>query len=363
MAANTAVTTLPARYYLDPELFRRELESFYFGRWIAAGREEEIPQPGDYFLREICGESVIVVRSAPNSIRAYYNVCRHRGTRLCEEATGHFAKRIQCPYHGWTYGLDGSLIGAPHMDPACFNREDYPLNTVAVELWDGHVFLNLSSDARPLAEQLGALPAKFAPWNMAELKLGKRIVYEVRANWKLVVANFNECLHCPILHPALDRLTDYLGADNEAPNPNYIGGAMGFRGGMETMSMDGQRRRAYLPRLDAQQRAQVSYYAIYPNFLLSLHPDYMMTHTLWPRAIGQTRIVCEFHFHPDEMVKPDFQREDAVEFWDTTNREDWRIVEASQAGIQSRAYTPGPYSAREELLSAFDREVVKAVGP
>ena len=134
---------------------------------------------------------------------------------------------------------------------------------------------------------------------------------------------------------------------------------MGFKNGMQVMCLDGQRRRDYLPGLNAQQCQQVHYYAIYPNFLLSLNPDYMMTHTLWPKAVDRTQIICEFHFHPDEMAKPDFQCQDAVEFWDMTNKEDWRIVEESQAGIRSRAYTPGPYSPREALLSAFDEEVLK----
>src|SRR5213078_304253 len=145
--------------------------------------------------------------------------------------------------------------------------------------WDGHVFLNFSENPASLADHLGALRTKFAPWGMQELRLHKRMVYDLKANWKLVVLNYNECLHCPVLHPALNRLTDYLGADNEAPTPDYIGGAMGFRGGAETMSVDGRRRRNYLPGLTEQERKQVCYYTIYPNFLLSLHPDYMMTLT------------------------------------------------------------------------------------
>jgi Rieske 2Fe-2S family protein len=194
---------------------------------------------------------------------------------------------------------------------------------------------------------------------MQELRLGHRIVYDVQANWKLIVLNYNECLHCPVLHPALNRLTNYLGADNEPPGPGYVGGAMGFRDGAETMSIDGKRRRACLPGLDGEARHKVYYYAIYPNLLLSLHPDYMMTHTLWPLAAGRTRIICEWHFHPAEMAKPDFAWRDVVDFWDLTNREDWGISEQSQAGISSRAYTPGPYSAREGLLHAFDEVVLE----
>jgi Rieske 2Fe-2S family protein len=162
-----------------------------------------------------------------------------------------------------------------------------------------------------------------------------------------------------VLHPALNRLTDYLGSDNEVPQPNYIGGAMGFRGAAETMSMDGQRRRDYLPDLNEVERAQVCYYAIYPNLLLSLHPDYMMTHTLWPRAVDRTEVICEWHFHPNELAKPNVVTDDAIEFWDITNREDWHIVELSQAGLRSRAYTPGPYSPREALLYAFDQVIAQ----
>ena len=353
----SAAKTLPACYYTDPESYRHELERLYFGRWICAGRSEQIEAAGNYFLRDVAGESTIITRDSRGTARAFYNVCRHRGTRVCTNSEGRFAGRIQCPYHGWTYGLDGCLIGAPHMDVDGFTRQDYPLHAVRCAEWDGHVFINFARGAEPLESQLAGLSEKFANWCMGELRLYKRIVYDVRANWKLIILNYNECLHCPVLHPTLNRLTDYLGADNEASTANYMGGAMGFRNGAQTMSMDGQRRRGYLPGLNEEEQKRVCYYTIYPNLLLSLHPDYMMTHTLWPKAVDRTEVICEWHFHPDEMVKPGFQADDAIEFWDLTNREDWHIVALSQAGIQSRAYTPGPYSYREELLHIFDQTV------
>lgn len=347
--------TLPSRYYTDPAIFHTELERFFFGRWICVGRSERITQPGDYFLVELANENVIVTRTNDGDIHAYFNVCRHRGTRMCTKAEGAFESSIQCPYHGWTYGLDGALIGAPHMDQPGFSRADYPLKTVAVGEWEGHLFLNFAAQPRPLAAQLGALPGLFANWRMGELRLHRRIVYDAKANWKLIVANYNECLHCPLVHPTLNKLTDYLGADNEPPNDDYIGGAMGFRGGAETMSFGGIRKRDYLPGLTEEQQKMVNYYAIYPNMLLALHPDYMMVHTLWPKAVDRTEIVCEWHYHPHEMAKFNFEGDDAVEFWDQANREDWAISELSQLGIASRGYTPGPYSRREELLHAFDR--------
>ena len=353
--------TLPARYYTDPAVYRQEIERFYFGSWICAGREHEIPNSGDYFLREIAAESIIVLRDSVGEVRAFYNVCRHRGTRICSRHEGNFGSRLQCPYHGWTYGLDGQLLGAPHMDGnAAFAREQYPLHNIQTAIWDGHVFLHLGTTPEPLTQQLGDLARKFTAWGMQDLRLHRRINYDVKANWKLLIANYNECLHCPLLHPALNRLTDYLGSDNEPAQPTYIGGAMGFRGDAQTMSVDGKRRRDYLPGLNHEERRKVCYYVLYPNLLLSLHPDYMMVHTLWPRAFDRTEVVCEWHFHPQAMARPDFFADDAIEFWDKTNREDWAIVELSQAGIQSRAYTPGPYSRREELLHAFDQAVLNS---
>ena len=351
--------TLPQRYYTDIDEYRREIEQFFFGRWMCVGREEQAAKAGDYFLAELEGESVIVMRDAAGGLRAHFNVCRHRGTRMCTEHSGNFAGgRIRCPYHLWTYGLDGALLGAPQMGEE-FDRGEFPLKPVAVDTWQGFVFLHFGEAPGSLAEQLAPLTAAFAPWRLSELRMHRRIVYDVRANWKLIVANYNECLHCPPVHPALNKLTDYLGADNVPPSPNYIGGSMGFKPGIETMCADGVRRRAYLPGLGEAERKQVAYYAIYPNLLLAPHPDYMMSHVLRPRGVDRTEVVCEFHFHPEEMAKPGFVADDAIELWDRTNREDWHISELSQLGISSRGYTPGPYSRREELLAAFD-QVVRA---
>jgi Rieske 2Fe-2S family protein len=355
---STQAKTLPGRYYTDPAVFRQEMETFFCEMWFCSGRTEQIQAPGDYYLCEVAGESIIVARDSSGAVRAFYNVCRHRGTRLCSVEHGKFDNRIQCPYHGWTYGLDGKLLGAPHMEGGPFYREDYPLHRVNAEVWAGHIFLNMASRSSMLKAQLAGLPDKFAPWAMQDLRMYKQHVYKVMANWKLIVSNYNECLHCPILHPMLCSISDPMSGDNEVPQPTYIGGAMEFRGAAQTMSVDGKRRRDYLPGLSEAQRKRVFYYAIYPNLFLSLHPDYVMVHRLWPRAVDQTDVVCEWYFHPRELAKLGFNGDDAVDFWDATNREDWNISELSQKGISSRAYEPGPYSAREELPRAFDRMVL-----
>jgi Rieske 2Fe-2S family protein len=363
-AAKPLRTTLPARAYTDPAWFQREMDAVFAGMWLAAGRDVELQAQGAFIRRDVAGASVLIVRAERGSLLAFHNVCRHRGTRLCTQEHGTFQGRIQCPYHAWTYGLDGRLLAAPQMDEvAGFDRADYPLRQVACDVWDGHIFINLSPLDRlgALASQIGDLPARFTPWRMQELRMVRRIDYDIATNWKLVVQNYNECLHCPVIHPLLNRMHHYLAADNVPTTETYCGGAMGFKEGVETLSADGKRRRAVLPGLGERERAVVNYFAIYPNFLLTLHPDYMMTITIWPVDAGHTRLVAEWHFHPAEIARPDFVFEDAIEFWDRTNREDWAISEQSYLGIRSRGYQPGPYSEREKQLWEFDQFILSRV--
>jgi Rieske 2Fe-2S family protein len=290
-------------------------------------------------------------------------VRRQRPPRLCSDARGTFAGRIQCPYHAWTYDLEGRLVASPLMDEIeGFSRDEFPLHRAGCGIWDGHVFVHLGPAPPPLADQLGDLPARFAPWRMAALTAVHRADYDVAANWKLIVQNYNECLHCPVIHPLLNRMHHYLGAENVPSTGSYCGGAMGFKPGVETLSIDGRRRRAILPGLGAAEASLVNYFAVYPNLLLTLHPDYMLTVRLWPIAPDRTRLEAEWHVDADEMARPDFVIQDAVEFWDVTNREDWAICERSQQGIQSRGYTPGPYSSRETQLWEFDQFVLGRVG-
>jgi Rieske 2Fe-2S family protein len=352
--------SLPGRYYIDPDYYRAELEWFFFRMWTHAGRADEVPRRGDFVLRDVAGESMILVRGERGELNAFYNVCRHRGTRLCEQGSGTFASTIQCPYHAWTYDLDGCLLAAPQMDRvAGFRQGDYSLHRVTVDLWDGHVFLNLSEKPGSLGEQLGGLDERFRPWGMGQLRLGKRMVYDVAANWKLIIHNYSECLHCPGVHPALQKLSHYLSGENEPASQGYLGGRMSLRPGIATISFDGQPRRPCLPGLGPEACRGVYYYAVLPNLLLSLHPDYVVAYTLWPREVDRTEIVCEFLFHPQAMALPDFDPDDAVAFWDLTNRQDWHVCEQMQVGLKSRAYRPGPYSHREELLPQFDRLILE----
>jgi glycine betaine catabolism A len=362
-ATDVSTRTLPASFYTDPTWHQQELERIHLEMWLYAGRADRIASPGAYFLFQIADAEVLILRDEQGQIRAFHNVCRHRGTRLCHEGQGQLPGRIRCPYHAWTYRLDGTLAQAPHMEKVLgFAQDDYPLGPVAVASWAGNIFVNLSANPLPFSEHLAGLDVRFANYAMDELRAVERRSYQLRANWKLIVQNYHECLHCPTAHPQFNRLSHYLSGDNEPPQPTYLGSRMDLREGITTLSTSEQPRRAPLARLDAEQRRSVYYYAILPNLLLNLHPDYVVTYRFDPRAVDRTDVECEWLFHESEVNRPGFDPSDAVEFWDVTNRQDWELSDQAQAGIGSRGYRPGPYSNREELLAAFDRWVLSRVG-
>ena len=329
--------------------------------WQCVGHQNQIAAAGDFFLQEITGESLIILRDPAGAVRGFYNLCRHRGTRLCEEDNGRFRQTIQCPYHAWTYGLDGRLLGAPHMDHlAGFDKAEHALHELQVALWEGFVFVNLSAAPPPLTEFFAPLRDKFEPWNISRLRTAKRILYDVRANWKLIFQNYSECYHCPLVHPALARLTPYDQGENDLVEGPFLGGFMPIpKAG--SMTMSGKACGLAVGDIRREDEHRVYYYSIFPNMLLSLHPDYVMYHTIWPQAPDRVRIHCDWLFHTDSFGRADFKPEDAIEFWDMTNRQDWHVCEMSQAGISSRQYRPGFYSPRESIPAAFDREYLKTL--
>jgi phenylpropionate dioxygenase-like ring-hydroxylating dioxygenase large terminal subunit len=353
-------TTLPQRYFVSPEVFEEELEKIFAERWVLVGHQSEVAKAGDYFVRDVAGESLIIVRDKNDKVRAFYNVCRHRGTRLCEEERGHGAA-IQCPYHAWTYGLDGRLIGAPHMDEVkSFKREQYSLHLVNVGVWEGFIFVNLDDGPGSLEEWFAPLRGKFSQWNLSGLRSAKRVEYDVKANWKLMFENYAECYHCPGVHPMLSKISPYDSAENDLSEGPFLGGFMKVNKG-KSLTMSGEAC-AMAIGSHHEDGDHVFYYSIFPNMLLSMHPDYVMVHQLWPQSPERTRIVCDWFFHPDAFNRDVFQPEDAIEFWDITNKQDWHVCELSQQGIASRAYEPGPYSSRESIPAAWDREYLRQMG-
>lgn len=356
--------TLPREYFTSPELFNEELEKIFYRRWLCVGRTDRLRNPGDYFVQEVGKESIIVLRDEGGSFRAFYNVCRHRGTRLCEEHQGQFSETIQCPYHLWAYGLDGRLIGAPSThDIKGFSKADYPLHPVAVDAWEGFLFIDLSGAAGPLTEAFDAINERAGLYNLPNLAVAREIVYHVNCNWKLLVQNYSECYHCAPVHPTLAQLTPPNSGENDLIEGPLLGGYMVLNEGTGSMTMSGSACGLHVADdLPEQEQNRVYYYSIFPNMLLSLHPDYVMFHTVWPQDQNHTIIHCDWLFHPDSLHNPKFNPEDGIAFWDMTNKQDWHICEQSQRGVESRAYVPGPYSARECLSAQFDREVVRSLG-
>lgn len=352
--------TLPQRYFVSPDVFAREQATIFSSQWVCVGHHGQIGKPGDYFVRDVAGESFIVARDQEAIVRGFYNVCRHRGTRLCELETGH-APAIQCPYHAWTYSLDGRLIGASHMESADgFDKAEYPLRAVHLRLWEGFIFISLADAPVPLEEVFAPLAGKFAHWNLPTLRSAKRITYEVQANWKLIFENYSECYHCPGVHPMLAKVSPYDSAENDLCDGPFLGGFMAINDGA-SLTMSGKSCALPVGDLRAADHARVFYYSIFPNMLLSMHPDYVMVHLISPRSADRTLVRCEWLFHPDAFDGDDFRPDDAVEFWDITNRQDWHVCELSQQGIASRAYEPGPYSPRESIPAAWDREYLRHV--
>jgi Rieske 2Fe-2S family protein len=355
--------TLPGRYYTSPEILREEHERIFGRRWLCAGREEQIAAPGEYLVRTIGADSVIVLRDHGGAVRAFHNVCRHRGTRMCEEHRGRFSKTIQCPYHAWTYALDGRLVGAPSMDGVeDFDRDAYPLHPVATALWEGFVFISLAERPEPFEEAYAPLIGRFARWGLPSLRSLRRIEYDVRANWKLIVQNYSECYHCSPVHPQLVKLTPAQSGENDLTSGPFLGGYMTIVRPGGSMTMTGAACGLPVGDLPPEDLQRVYYYSLFPNVLLSLHHDYVMAHTLWPEAPDRTRIECEWLFHPETASRPELDPDDGVRFWDLTNGQDWHVCELSQLGVSSRAYTPGPYSPREAISVAFDREWLRAMG-
>jgi Rieske 2Fe-2S family protein len=352
------------RYYTDPDVLAAEQERIFARHWISVGRAADLPHRGDYRLVDIAGESLIVLRDQQGTLRAFFNVCRHRGTRLCDATSGRLSETIQCPYHAWTYGLDGRLIGAPHMNEIQgFDKKDYPLHAAALAEWEGFLFVSLAREPEPFSDAFAPVAERFRRFNLPALVTVRRIEYDVRANWKLVMQNYSECLHCPTIHPELTTKLPYTSGANDLVDGRFLGGYMEIKAPNESATMSGKACGLLLGDLPPDDRRRAFYYTLFPTMMISLHPDYAVYYTVWPTGPMTSRVVCEWMVHPDSPAAPGYNIRDAEEFWDRTNRQDWNICERSQLGISSRRYQPGPYSPRESIPAAWDREYLRQLGP
>lgn len=348
--------TLPQECYLDKKLHAHELATLFLDRWLCVAHSDNIREPGSFLNLKFGPESILLIRDHQLQIRANFNVCRHRGTRLTEATCGHLGKTIQCPYHAWTYQLDGTLAGVPdEKELADFRKQDYGLHRAQVYEHMGLIWLNAGKQPSPFDRHLIDTLNRFQPWQMDTLKLAAHHEYHVKANWKLILQNYSECYHCAPVHPRLVELSAPTSGGNDLVDGPIMGGYMDLRPNTESMTCSGRKCGPTIPGLDPQQQRRVYYYVFFPNMLLSLHPDYVMLHWLTPISVEQTRIDCRWYFPATTIAENHDAINDAVSFWDQTNREDWQVSELTQKGVASSRYTPGPYSNREAMSAALDR--------
>ena len=363
------VSTLPGRYYYDPAIYEMELERIFSQMWVCVGRADAITGAGAYEVVTVGRESIIVVRGRDDVLRAFLNVCRHRGARLCNEASGKLKGSIQCRYHAWTYGLDGRLIGAPNvLSDEQFERALFGLLPVALEVWEGLIWLNLGDDPASIADQLNGPIierfggyAAFARYDVGNLKVGKRITYDVQANWKLVLENFMECYHCGPMHPEFCRL---LPGYKTGDVSDYVNGeAVSLAENVEAFTITGKASRPPLPGLLQEDLRHYYGFVLQPNVLLNLLHDHVVMHWLIPNGPGRTVIMCDWLFDPQVMARADFDPMDAVEIFDIVNRQDWEVCELTQLGMGSKAYrSGGVYVPEERHIRAFADFVLERVG-
>jgi Rieske 2Fe-2S family protein len=365
--------TLPSSWYLSQEIFRLEKERIFCREWICAGRAEQIPDPGSHRVIDVLGESVLVVRNRQSELRAFYNVCRHRGSRLCRPEVGAAygaavqggvvaGRTIVCPYHQWSYDLNGRLIAAPYLsDVPGFDKSAISLYPVAVECWGGFIFLNLTpATAVPLATQLGEIPQRTERYQLEKLRIGHTIGYDVAANWKVICENYNECYHCGGVHP---ELCTVVPAFREAGGAglDWMRG-IPHRRGAYTFTRSGTSERRAFPELNEDERERHKGELAYPNLFVSLACDHAAVFVLEPRAPERTEITCHFLFEPEEIEKATFDPSDAVDFWDLINRQDWSICESVQQGMRSRMHEYGYYAPMEDFSLDIRRYVIERLG-
>jgi Rieske 2Fe-2S family protein len=351
---------LPREHYVDAGVHERERTSVLLREWTCLGRLDDLGLtapgsaallPGRLAVVDLHGESVLVATDADAVLHAHYNVCRHRGSQVVPVEPGTSpapcaVKSLRCPYHSWTYALDGSLVHAPHTDDVDLDKAEFGLHPVGADVWGGWLWLHgAPSEAVPLLEALAPVPERVVRYPLDTLVLGRRLRYEVAANWKVVAENYNECYHCGPVHPELVRLV-----------PAFGGGGQGLewedgvphREGAWTFTLSGTTDRAPFPGLDDAERVRHKGELVYPNLMLSLSAEHAAAFVLRPLAVDRTEIVCDLLFAPDEAAKPSFDPSDAEELWDLVNRQDWGICESVQRGMSSRAYTQGWYAPMED---------------
>jgi len=351
---------LPRAAYLDPAVLDWE-RRHVFGGWVCLGRAEELASPRSLKAFDLGHATVLVSRDEAGRLHAFENACRHRGHELLPCGASAQPRAVVCPYHGWAYHLDGTLLGAPGFkDVPGFDPDAHGLVGMPVRDWHGWLFVDPSGESEELADHLADLEDVVAPYSPETLRTAVSHSYDVAANWKVVVENYQECYHCSNIHPELCRVSPPDSGENVETGGSWVGGWMDLRDGAQTMSLDGHGSGAMIGTLGEKERRTVMYAAVLPNLLVSLHPDYVMTHLLVPVAVDRTRITCSWAFSAEDDQLAGFDPSYAVDFWDLTNRQDWGACESVQRGLATPHYRPGPLAPQEDGVYHFVRLMARA---
>jgi phenylpropionate dioxygenase-like ring-hydroxylating dioxygenase large terminal subunit len=342
---------LPRAAYTSERVLAFELERFFAGSWTCVGREGDLEGTGAQRAARVGGAGVLLVRGGDGRARAFANTCRHRGHELLGAGASTVRRTILCPYHAWTYDLDGALRVAPGFrDLRGFEPAEHGLVELPLESWHGFLFVNGSADAPPFAEHVGALEELVAPYRPERLVPLASHDYDLACNWKVVLENYHECYHCALIHPELCQVSPPNSGENFELDGAWVGGTMDLKDHAATMSLDGHSDGVPIAGLEGARLRTVSYLGLFPNLLLSLHPDYLMTHLVEPLGPTACHITCTWYFPPEAAARPGFDPAYAVEFWDRTNRQDWAACESVQRGMASPHFRPGPLAPVEDAV-------------
>ncbi len=355
--------TLPGRDYVDAAVYELERERIFFRRWCYAGRAEQAEGVGQWFTVDIAGESILVVRGADQVLRAFYNVCRHRGSRLRDESYGTEKNVIVCPYHAFCYSLTGELVGTPRVGKDELDRSQLSLTPVHLDEWEGFVFVNLDDGTPgPLRESIGEDYEEFLGFErfeMGALRIGASSEWVVEANWKIVVENYNECLHCPTVHPELVAAipayrTGWVFEDGREDGGVAIAGGSSY-------TADGTASIAVIPTMSEEESGSVYGGTVFPSMLLDISGTAVIVSQVLPLGPTTTRVRGTYLFHPDSLALPDFDPSPLVEFGELVSGQDNAICERAQRGVASRSYRAGGfYPDKDQYVWEFNQRYLRA---